>query len=98
MQSHGGNAGRLTTHVLDTASGKPAEGLRIELYRVDGERQTHIKSVKTNDDGRCDEPLLSGDLPCGSGPIQPEKPNGASRSALAYSASLRGLGAPLAGS
>ncbi|WP_043613836.1 hydroxyisourate hydrolase [Ensifer sp. ZNC0028] len=61
MQSQGGNAGRLTTHVLDTASGKPAEGLRIELYLVEGDRQTHIKSVKTNDDGRCDEPLLSGE-------------------------------------
>lgn len=61
MQSHGGNAGRLTTHVLDTASGKPAEGLRIELYRIEGESRTHIKSVKTNDDGRCDAPLLSGE-------------------------------------
>ena len=29
--------GRLTTHVLDTASGRPAAGLRIDLYRLDGE-------------------------------------------------------------
>ena len=37
MQSQGGTAGRLTTHVLDTASGKPAANLRVELYRLDGE-------------------------------------------------------------
>ncbi|MGF6176295.1 hydroxyisourate hydrolase [Ensifer sp. 4252] len=62
MQSHGGNDGRLTTHVLDTASGKPAKDLRIELYRIEGERPTHLRSVRTNDDGRCDQPLLSGSL------------------------------------
>ena len=32
-----GDGGRLTTHVLDTASGKPAAGLSIELYRLDGD-------------------------------------------------------------
>ena len=53
--------GRLTTHVLDTASGKPAAGLSIELYSLDGESRTRIKSVATNDDGRCDAPLLAGD-------------------------------------
>jgi 5-hydroxyisourate hydrolase len=53
--------GRLTTHVLDTASGKPAAGLRIALYRLDGERRSHLKTVVTNADGRCDAPLLEGD-------------------------------------
>ncbi|WP_136659347.1 hydroxyisourate hydrolase [Nitratireductor sp. XY-223] len=53
--------GRLTTHVLDTASGNPAAGLSIDLYAIEGETRTHIKSVATNDDGRCDAPLLSGD-------------------------------------
>ncbi|BCH30677.1 5-hydroxyisourate hydrolase [Mesorhizobium sp. L-8-10] len=52
--------GRLTTHVLDTASGKPAAGLSISLYRLSGETRTHLKTVTTNDDGRCDAPLLQG--------------------------------------
>lgn len=52
--------GRLTTHVLDTASGRPAAGLSIALYRVEGERRRHLKTVVTNSDGRCDQPLLSG--------------------------------------
>ena len=49
----------LTTHVLDTAHGHPAAGLRIELARLDksGERRL-IKAVRTNADGRTDEPLL----------------------------------------
>lgn len=54
-----GNA-RLTTHVLDTASGRPAEGLKIALYRVDGDSRTKLKDVATNADGRCDAPLLEG--------------------------------------
>ena len=55
-----GKAGRLTTHVLDTASGKPAAGLSIALYRIDGEARRHLKTVLTNADGRCDAPLLEG--------------------------------------
>ncbi|MCO5156604.1 MAG: hydroxyisourate hydrolase [Aquamicrobium sp.] len=54
-----GNA-RLTTHVLDTASGRPAEGLKIALYRVSGNSHKKIKEVVTNADGRCDAPLLEG--------------------------------------
>ena len=53
--------GRLTTHVLDTASGRPADGLVIELYRLTNDNRELVKSVTTNSDGRCDEPLLSGD-------------------------------------
>ena len=49
--------GRLTTHVLDTAQGKPAAGLAIGLYS--GDRL--IKEVITNSDGRSGEPLLEGD-------------------------------------
>jgi len=49
--------GKLTTHVLDTGLGKPAAGLRIELYR-DGDR---LRDVRTNADGRVDKPLLEGD-------------------------------------
>ena len=61
MQSHSHGAGRLTTHVLDTARGKPAEGLRIDLYRDKGDVLHLIKTTETNDDGRCDAPLLSGE-------------------------------------
>jgi 5-hydroxyisourate hydrolase len=51
-------AGRLTTHVLDTAHGRPAEGVAIELIRdPDGERRT-VDSTRTNADGRTDAPLL----------------------------------------
>ncbi len=53
--------GRLTTHVLDTASGKPAAGLSISLSRLDGDTRQLLKTVKTNSDGRCDGPLLDGD-------------------------------------
>jgi 5-hydroxyisourate hydrolase len=54
--------GKLTTHVLDTASGHPARGLRIELLRLDaGGGTTPIASVETNQDGRAPAPLLEGD-------------------------------------
>jgi 5-hydroxyisourate hydrolase len=54
------DGGRLTTHVLDTASGKPAAGLSVSLYRVSGNSHRKLKTVTTNADGRCDEPLLEG--------------------------------------
>lgn len=54
-------AGRLTTHVLDTALGRPAAGLRIWLYRVSGNSHRKVLDVTTNADGRTDAPLLSGD-------------------------------------
>ena len=50
----------LTTHVLDTTLGRPAGGLRIELFRLEPERRS-LKSVTTNADGRCEAPLLAGD-------------------------------------
>ena len=53
--------GYLTTHVLDTASGKPAEGLKIDLYRIDGDTRELLKSLVTNDDGRTDEQILPAD-------------------------------------
>lgn len=52
--------GRLTTHVLDTASGRPGAGIRIALYRNLGERYALIGDAVTNRDGRCDGPLLEG--------------------------------------
>ena len=50
--------GRLTTHVLDTASGKPAAGVRVVLRR-DGDAAV-VAEAATNADGRLDKPLLEG--------------------------------------
>ena len=52
--------GRLTTHVLDTAKGRPAAGLALSLRRV-GDGSAELASAVTNRDGRCDNPLLEGD-------------------------------------
>jgi 5-hydroxyisourate hydrolase len=49
--------GRLTTHVLDTASGRPAAGVAVELRRA-GET---LVRTRTNEDGRTDAALLEGD-------------------------------------
>ncbi len=51
--------GFLTTHVLDTASGQPAAGMTIELYKINGQDAILLKSVITNSDGRVDGPILS---------------------------------------
>jgi 5-hydroxyisourate hydrolase len=53
--------GRLSTHVLDTAKGKPAAGVKIILYRISGQSHRKVKEVVTNSDGRTDGPLLEGD-------------------------------------
>ena len=50
---------KLSTHVLDTAHGCPAQGLKIELWSLAGEERTLLTSAKTNADGRTDAPLLS---------------------------------------
>ena len=50
--------GFLTTHVLDTLSGKPALGVRISFETPEGEGWRVIKTLTTNVDGRTDEPLL----------------------------------------
>jgi 5-hydroxyisourate hydrolase len=52
---------RLSTHVLDTAHGCPARGMKIELWSLDGEERVLILTTKTNADGRTDTPLLSVD-------------------------------------
>jgi 5-hydroxyisourate hydrolase len=63
-------AGKLSTHVLDLTRGRPAAGMRIELWKLERQRPTSsghsyetgrlLKAVKTNADGRTGEPLLSG--------------------------------------
>ncbi len=50
--------GWLTTHVLDTARGCPAAGVRIALYRVSGNSHKKIAEAVTNADGRTDAPIL----------------------------------------
>jgi 5-hydroxyisourate hydrolase len=52
--------GALTTHVLDTARGQPAGGIRLSLYRLGGQRECLWRG-QTNPDGRCDQPLLTGE-------------------------------------
>ena len=56
----GGTMGRLSTHILDTASGKPAANVDIRLYAVNSDRELRA-SLTSNSDGRTDEPLLEGD-------------------------------------
>ena len=53
--------GRLTTHVLDTAHGRPGMGIAVALYRLDGDDRTLVTETRTNADGRCDAPLMAGD-------------------------------------
>ena len=50
--------GYLTTHVLDTARGVPAAGLKIALYHVSGNSHRKIAETETNADGRTDSPIL----------------------------------------
>jgi 5-hydroxyisourate hydrolase len=52
--------GRLTTHVLDTARGRPGAGMAVTLYRRSGERYDAVKAIITNADGRTEAPLLEG--------------------------------------
>lgn len=63
---------KLSTHVLDTAHGKPAAAMRLELYRVKGSGELElVKRTATNLDGRTDEPLLSdADMRAGTYEIQ----------------------------
>jgi len=77
--------GRLTTHVLDTARGMPAAGLKIEVFRIEG-APVLLKTISTNADGRADAPLLEGEA------LQP------GRYELRFHAGdyLRGSGAKLA--
>jgi 5-hydroxyisourate hydrolase len=50
--------GRLTTHVLNTMTGRPASGLKVELYGLEPEAKL-LKTAATNDDGRIATPLLT---------------------------------------
>ncbi len=53
-------SGKLTTHVLDTAHGRPGAGIAITLWRLGGTTREYVASARTNSDGRTDAPLLAG--------------------------------------
>ncbi len=61
-------SGYLTTHILDTARGCPAQGITITAYGVDGAgKRDKLAEMITNDDGRTDTPLLpQGSFPAAS--------------------------------
>lgn len=52
--------GKLSTHILDLAHGKPGAGMNIEFYQVNGNERKLIKQAVSNQDGRTNEPLLEG--------------------------------------
>ena len=53
--------GKLTTHILDTARGKPAAGVAVTLHRVAGGKREKLGEYKTNNDGRTNTALLEGE-------------------------------------
>jgi 5-hydroxyisourate hydrolase len=53
--------GKLSTHVLDTAHGRPGAGVKVELFALAGDARRLVKSDITNQDGRCNAPLMEGD-------------------------------------
>jgi len=52
--------GKLSTHVLDITQGKPGAGVKVKLFRVEGSSKVLLKTDTTNQDGRCETPLLAG--------------------------------------
>lgn len=57
---------RLSTHVLDTAHGRPAHGMQVRLFACEDQGRRLLKTAVTNQDGRTDSPLLSGErIPTG---------------------------------
>ena len=52
---------KLTTHVLDVYSGKPGKGIHVELFFINNTERKKINSIKLNDDGRANSPLVEGE-------------------------------------
>ena len=52
---------KLTTHALDIYSGKPGAGIKVELYYFNNNIREKKKTIKLNEDGRADKPLLEGE-------------------------------------
>ena len=53
---------KLTTHVLDVYSGKPGQGILVELFYLNNSERKKITSIKLNDDGRASSPLVEGNI------------------------------------
>ena len=53
--------GKLTTHILDTAHGRPGAGIALALFRIEAGTRIALGRFSSNADGRCDVPLLEGD-------------------------------------
>jgi len=51
---------KLTTHVLDTYSGKPGKNIRVDVYYVSKNKRDRLNSVVLNYNGRADKPLIDG--------------------------------------
>lgn len=60
-----GQRAGLSTHVLDTALGRPGRNIKLRLYRV-GDQRELLMERRTNDDGRTDQPLLQGGAESGT--------------------------------
>lgn len=54
-------AGKLSTHVLDTATGRPAEGMRVQLFWVEPHAELLLRATVTNADGRTEGPMIDGE-------------------------------------
>ncbi len=54
-------AGKLSTHVLDTAHGCPAAGMRVQLFWIEPHKELLLKATVTNADGRTDGPMIDGE-------------------------------------
>ena len=52
------SGGGLSTHVLDTARGRPAQGVQVDLFAVEGGERRPLTTAVTNPDGRTDAPLI----------------------------------------
>ena len=50
---------KLTTHCLDTFSGRPAKGIKVDVFFISGKREK-LNSTSLNDNGRSDKPLVEG--------------------------------------
>jgi len=77
---------RLTTHVLDTFSGIPGEGVTIDFFKLDGDNYVLRKTVVTNHEGRAGEPLL---------PVEGAESLGRYRLVFHVADYFRKIGAPL---
>jgi 5-hydroxyisourate hydrolase len=54
----GSSMGGLTTHVLDTATGRPAASMRIDAFAISGDQRTSLTTCYTNADGRPNAPVI----------------------------------------